>query len=282
MYVQAVFNARRLFQFVGGWITQSTQDEKRPIQEMLFHASSAFVHMTKANALKARCEKQFDEHLDRYRDRIGDTHIRLVFFSPQFLEMLIELSPCFAALRLAQNDVLRAVERALPLKSSIPSSMHDAVKNIHTYGLPAEIVDRTMQYWEGSGKNLKHYRDIDQHYYSLADHAFMQTKPERKLVVLLPDDPAKKGRKNATYGEGIDALDFLYRSFHEFHSYADDLARFMGYEPKPLEASVWHGAGDKFERKDAVIGLVIPGTKEGIPFILRTTARGPVIAEWLD
>ena len=56
----------------------------------------------------------------------------------------------------------------------------------------------------------------------------------------------------------------------------------MGYEPKPLEASVWHGAGDKFERKDGVIGLIIPGTKDGTPFILRTTANGPVIAEWLD
>ena len=245
---------------------------------MLFHASCVYLAMNKLESLKRQCEAQFDE----YQGRLSETHDRIAFFSPQFLEMLIELSPCFAALRLAQNDVLRAVERALPLKSSIPSSMHDAVKSIHTYGLPTEIVDRTMQYWEGSGKNLKHYRDIDQHYYSLADHAFMQTKPERKLVVLLPDDPAKKGRKNATYGEGIDALDFLYRSFHEFHSYADDLARFMGYEPKPLEASVWHGAGDKFERKDAVIGLVIPGTKEGIPFILRTTARGPVIAEWLD
>ena len=282
MYVQAAFNAQGLFQYVGGWIEQTREETKRPIQEMLFHASSAFVHMTKAKKLKAQCEAQFDECLERFRDRIGDTHARIAFFSPALLEMLIELSPCFAALRLAQNDVLRAVERALPLKSSIPSSMHDAVKSIHTYGLPTEIVDRTMQYWEGSGKNLKHYRDIDQHYYSLADHAFMQTKPERKLVVLLPDDPAKKGRKNATYGEGIDALDFLYRSFHEFHSYADDLARFMGYEPKPLEASVWHGAGDKFERKDGVIGLIIPGTKDGTPFILRTTARGPVIAEWLD
>lgn len=278
MYVQAVFNAEPLFQHVGGWLAETEQADKFPIHQMLFHASCVYLAMNKLESLKRQCEAQFDE----YKNRLGETHDRIAFFSPQFLEMLIELSPCFAALRLAQNDVLRAVERALPLKSSIPSSMHDAVKSIHTYGLPTEIVDRTMQYWEGSGKNLKHYRDIDQHYYSLADHAFMQTKPERKLVVLLPDDPAKKGRKNATYGEGIDALDFLYRSFHEFHSYADDLARFMGYEPKPLEASVWHGAGDKFERKDAVIGLVIPGTKEGIPFILRTTARGPVIAEWLD
>ena len=278
MYVQALFNQRGLFQHVGGWLAKTKQDDKFPIQQMLFHASCVYLAMNKLESLKRQCEDQFDE----YRNRLGETHDRIAFFSPQFLEMLIELSPCFAALRLAQNDVLRAVERALPLKSSIPSSMHDAIKSIHKYGLPTEIVDRTMQYWEGSGKNLKHYRDIDQHYYSLADHAFMQTKPERKLVVLLPDDPAKKGRKNATYGEGIDALDFLYRSFHEFHSYADDLARFMGYEPKPLEASVWHGAGDKFERKDAVIGLVIPGTKEGIPFILRTTARGPVIAEWLD
>ena len=278
MYVQAIFNAQGLFQHVGGWLAKTEQADKFPIHQMLFHASCVYLAMNKLESLKRQCEAQFDE----YKNRLGETHDRIAFFSPQFLEMLIELSPCFAALRLAQNDVLRAVERALPLKSSIPSSMHDAVKSIHTYGLPTEIVDRTMQYWEGSGKNLKHYRDIDQHYYSLADHAFMQTKPERKLVVLLPDDPAKKGRKNATYGEGIDALDFLYRSFHEFHSYADDLARFMGYEPKPLEASVWHGAGDKFERKDGVIGLIIPGTKDGTPFILRTTANGPVIAEWLD
>lgn len=278
MYVQALFNQRGLFQHVGGWLAKTKQDDKFPIQQMLFHASCVYLAMNKLESLKRQCEDQFDE----YRSRLGETHDRIAFFSPQFLEMLIELSPCFAALRLAQNDVLRAVERALPLKSSIPSSMHDAIKSIHKYGLPTEIVDRTMQYWEGSGKNLKHYRDIDQHYYSLADHAFMQTKPERKLVVLLPDDPAKKGRKNATYTEEIDALEFLYRSFHEFHSYADDLARFMGYEPKPLEASVWHGAGDKFERKDGVIGLIIPGTKDGTPFILRTTANGPVIAEWLD
>jgi len=278
MYVQALFNQRGMFQHVGGWLAKSGQADKFPIQQMLFHASCVYLAMNKLESLKRQCEDQFDE----YRNRLGETHDRIAFFSPQFLEMLIELSPCFAALRLAQNDVLRAVERALPLKSSIPSSMHDAIKSIHKYGLPTEIVDRTMQYWEGSGKNLKHYRDIDQHYYSLADHAFMQTKPERKLVVLLPDDPAKKGRKNATYTEEIDALDFLYRSFHEFHSYADDLARFMGYEPKPLEASVWHGAGDKFERKDGVIGLIIPGTKDGTPFILRTTANGPVIAEWLD
>ena len=281
MYVQAVFNAQGLFQHVGGWIAQSTQDKKRPIQEMLFHASSAFVHMTKGKKLKAECEAQFDEHLDRYRDRIGDTHDRIAFFSPALLEMLIELSPCFAALRLAQNDVLRAVASALSLKKSIPGSMHDALNSIQTYGLPTDIVDRTMQYWEDNGGKLKDYRDIDQHYYPLVDHAFMQTRPERKLVVLLPDDPTMRKRKEASYKKEIDAVSFLAACFHEFHRYADELARLMGYEERALEASIWHGLDDQREPRDGVIGLIIPGNK-ATPFLLRTTARGPLLSEWLD
>lgn len=278
MYVQAVFNAQGLFQHVGGWLKQTKQDDKKPIQELLFNASCAFLAISRIEILKKRCEEQFDE----YRDRLGDTHDRIAFFSPAFLEMLVELTPAFAGLRLAQNDVLPALGKALKLKCEIAVSMNDACKKLEYYGLPSEIVERTLDYWNNHGKKLKGYRDIDQHHYSLVDHAYMQTKPERRLVVLLPDDPAKKGQKEATYYSEIDALQFLQESFQQLHQYVDDVARLMGYQPTPLEANVWHGAGAEFEPKDAVFGLVIQATAEHKPFVLKTTAKGELKGDWLD
>ncbi len=278
MYVQAIFNAQGLFQHVGGWLAKTEQADKFPIHQMLFHASCVYLAMNKLESLKRQCEAQFDE----YKNRLGETHDRIAFFSPQFLEMLIELTPCFSTLQLAQNDVFPAVQKRLKLKCQIAKDMYKVVSNIDCYNLPPEVVARTKSYWETSGKRVKPYRDIEQHHYSLATHAFMQTRPDRRLVILLPDDPSKKGRKHATYAQEIDALDFLYTSFHEFHSYVDDIARILGCQPKPLEANIWHGAGDKPPAKDAVWGLVIPGTKNGTPFILRTTADGQVMAEWLE
>jgi hypothetical protein len=280
MYVQAVFNAQGLFQHVGGWLKQTKQDDKKPIQELLFHASCAFLAISRIEFLKKRCEEQFDE----YRHRLGETHDRIAFFSPAFLEALVELSPAFVALRLAQNDLLPAVGKALKLKCEIATSMNDACKKkkIKSYGLPEMIVERTLAYWHNHGKKLKDYRDIDQHQYSLADHAFMQIQPERKLVVLLPDEPTKKERKDATYNQEINALEFLKESFKQLHQYVDDVARLMGYQPVPLEASLWHGAGDVPPAIDAVWGLVIPGTLTGKPFVLKTTAMGEVKGEWLD
>ena len=84
MYVQALFNQRGLFQHVGGWLAKSGQDDKFPIQQMLFHASCVYLAMNKLESLKRQCEAQFDE----YQGRLSETHDRIAFFSPQFLEML--------------------------------------------------------------------------------------------------------------------------------------------------------------------------------------------------
>ena len=115
-------------------------------------------------------------------------------------------------MRKVQNRFLRILGKELTLKEQLPSSMNKAIENtLERYNISPEICETIYGYWEQSGKLVKDYRDIDQHWHQIVNRTWLQLKPEKKIIVILPDSKDK-----LTYMKKIDAIEFMEKSFYDF------------------------------------------------------------------
>ena len=254
MYIATMLNQNNLFQHFGGWVSKPRNNEGNELQVFLFRATQCVISLLRLEYLKGICISQYQKQ----EQNLNIKTEKIVFWSPTFVEFLNEFSPFLSSLRIMQNLIIPIIGKSYGLKNSLPSSMNDAMKKIYTYGFDKFICDTLTEYWDSNGKDIRDYRDIDQHYHVLIKHSFMQIKPNENLLVLLPDNPKEK---NIRFDLKRNALPYFVDSFNNFHTTIEKIAFYMGFSSNPISQTVLlEQIGELTEGVKQTLALMIEDT----------------------
>jgi len=182
MHLTRIFNEYGLFRHMSGWKHKYAEERNTNthlINEFLFRASSAYLNIDRMNKLSVECVFQYR----RQKFRLKLNNQRVLFWSPTVIEILSEMSPFLSTLRILQNKFLKLVAEESNPGIGVPKSLSDAMKKgLDTYGFTEELSKLFLNYWDKSGEQIKNYRDMDQHYYSMIKHSYIRTSPEGKSI----------------------------------------------------------------------------------------------------
>ncbi|MFA6015284.1 MAG: hypothetical protein WC742_09480 [Gallionellaceae bacterium] len=275
MYLPELLNSEGLFQKMYAWKKISSSEE---ISALLYRASSCVIHMRQIAELDQRCVLEFG--LFENQLELGDA--KIVFHSTSLLALLNEISPLLSSLRIMQDMLLPLIGKKIG--RSMPSSLNDGMNKIHSLKIPTEIEGILLRYWQTGGSRLRDYRVIDQHHANLVNHTFLQISPQKKVLVLFPDNPQSKSPKLFVYKESINGIDLLRTGFEMLHAVYEDVANAFGFKSilieneigmaqhgdllpaRPRTLAFWYEANQSVSENEVKIyisGLEIRQTDEG-------------------
>lgn len=248
MYLPELLNADGLFQRVYSWKKSVPYGED--FSALLYRASSCVIHVRRLAELNDRCVKEFS----LFEDQLALGNDRIVLHSTSLLALLNEISPLLSSLRIMQDMLLPLIGKAKG--KSMPSSINDGMKKLHTLGLPEQIKTDLLRYWQFDGSKLRDYRVIDQHHANLVTHSFLQVKPTKKVLVLFPDNPEVKTPRKFTYEKSINGIDYLRSGFIALHAVFEEVATALGYQPSTIENEIGM----------AQLGILLPPERRTLAF----------------
>ncbi len=257
MYIASVFNRNALFQHLAGWISKSNQSEQHDLQVFLFRATCAFLDLNRMALLSQLC---VDEYRQR-KDHLENNSSKIVFWSPTFVELLNEISSLVSALRIMQNSLLPMIGKAQKL-GSMPSSLADGMKKLDRYRFGDDLCAILEEYWNSGGKDLKGYRDIDQHFYTIVEHSFLQIDPTEQVLIYLPDNPEETSSNRVSFANERNALPYFQHAFMEIHDCVEKIGSVLGFQPEPLGQAV----------RLAQLGPLTENIKKTLALIVEETA----------
>ena len=231
MYLPDLLNSYGLFQHTSN--LNAKQEFADDLALLLSRATSAVVCINRMDFLQKQCFAEFD----LFDDQITDFDDRIVYYSESLVELQNQISPLLSALRMMQDILNQLIRRKYP-ELNLPRSISDSIKGIDKYDLPIEIKDLLNNYWKYYGKRIRDLRILDQHYSSIVDQIFLQTKPDRRIVLLFPDNPEEKSSIKWTFKKEIDGISELRIGFDETHQVIEDVFQFLGYAPTTITDSV--------------------------------------------
>ena len=226
MYLPNILNSRGFFQRCATWIDD--RDYSEDLTDLLSRATSAIISTHRIQELRARCVREFE----LFDDQIGDCRDQIVFNSSSLVELKNEISPLLSSLRIMQDLTNGLVRRKT--KAGIPRSISDTCKKLNKYPLPEELKRIYASYWSCGGSQIREYRVLDQHYIGITDHCFLQVSPSKKVVLLFPDDPSARAKRDLTYDKQICGISMLRVGFDALHEFIECIAEFFGYAPSTL------------------------------------------------
>ncbi len=215
---------------MNGWKRKCVEDNninEYLIKEFLFRASSAYLSINRMNMLSMNCVNEYR----RQKPRLKLNNNRILFWTPTVIEILSEMSPFLSALRILQNNIFRLAAKECNPQAQVPKSLNEAIKKgLEAYGLNDMMCEHFLSYWIENGEELKNYRDMDQHYYAMIRRSYIQTYPEEKLLIFLPDSPEDKSTRSVTFEKELDAVTYLNEAFYKFHDFAEETGKLLGFE----------------------------------------------------
>ena len=258
MYIGTLFNEEGLFQRLAAWKEGSDNDDRTDFDRFLFRATSAYISLLRMHGLNDLCIEQYG----RQKSQLTIKDNRIIFWSPTLVELLNEFSPYLSSLRIMQNMVLPLTAKSEKLKTSIPTSMADAMKKLDSYGFSQQTCNLVEQYWRSGGAEIKNYRDIDQHFYAIVQRSFLQIKPVETILVYLPDNPEEKSINRVIFDNKRDAIPFFKDAFVQIHQLIEDVALILGFGPTRLKQSIHtEQLGELQEGAKKTLALIMPSTE---------------------
>lgn len=234
LYLPEMLNQHGLFLHVNG--LKKGDQRLSDLKESIFnHGTDAILRMERIRSLRMRILREFD----LFADQITDAEEVIVYASSSMGALLNEVAPLFSTLRVLQNRVLALV--SLWEGVSVPSSINDYCKQPEKYKVSGSVKKLISDYWERSGKHVKFYRDLEQHEFSeaiLTARYFMRLKPDRNVLVEIPDYQDSIKRSELAYENGINALEFLDDACFELHRLLEEIAQHYGGLQTPHTESV--------------------------------------------
>jgi hypothetical protein len=231
MYLPSLLNSYGLFQHASSLNSESEFADDLAL--LLSRATSAMVCINRMDFLQRQCFAEFD----LFNDQITDFDDRIVFYSESLVELQNQISPLLSSLRMMQDSLNQLIRRKFP-KLNLPRSISDSIKGIDKYELPNELKILLTNYWKAYGGRIRDLRILDQHYSSIVDNIFLQTKPDRRIVLLFPDNPEEKSNQKWTFNKEIDGISELRIGFDETHQLIEDIFQYLGYTPTEVTDSI--------------------------------------------
>lgn len=224
-------NFNNLFQYFNGWM--QTKRDKYDHEVFLYRATTAVLCLAQMNRLKEACVEQFKAVKDELL--IKDNEI--IFWSPTLVYLFKEFSPFVSSIVIIQNIIMKLIGKDLGI-NGIPNSFSDCIKKLDKYNLPDNICNEARRYWNIAGKEIRNYRDIDQHHHELIDNTLLQIYPIEDILIYLPDNPQEASKRNFTYNEKKNAIPYFEFTFNELHNFVESIAQTLGYKKSGFAQSV--------------------------------------------
>jgi hypothetical protein len=231
MHLASLFATRGWFRYFGGLVQTSRKHERRHFQIFLFRATSAVLALDEMHFRARHCVSDAIP----FRDQLTIQRPQIAFWAPDLFLLFHQFTPFLSSVRFIQDMLLPIVVRRLDLRVSVPQSLNDAADNLTAYKLPSPIVKILSDYWNGNGRGVRAYRILDQHYFILCRHTFLEFSPAPKLVVYLPDDPSIQNDLKTTLNKKIEALPYFTDAFNALHACVENICIELGAQPHALE-----------------------------------------------
>lgn len=279
MYSPDDFNRNNLFQKFNGWIERVHQqfvekyhnkgiidDEiiskewtktNQSYDMILIYANFIIINIRQMKLLEMKCIQQYK----KFVNKLDLNHKRIVFWSPTLINLISKISPILSSIQFIQDKIIQLIGKKL--NKSLPNSMKKVISGgQEKYNLPTRIFGFIRKYWVKSGEIIRTYRNIDQHYYSLIIHSFLEVEPDERILIMLPDNPEVKKIEDVTFKEEKDAIRFLEQEFFSLHDFIEELAKAIGFKGNKFSPSISLGQYGEFSEKKGTIALRIHDIKK--------------------
>lgn len=209
-------------------------EQAKKTEEYLQRASSVLLTINRLAALYHNAAKDFAA-CQRFVSAGG---VSPRFWSPEVVEMTSHAVSALNQLRVMQNSLHWIVRSAFGGRKSLAKSLSEAHPNLERAGFPPVVAGLIRDYWITHGVVLKSYRDIDQHYFLVANTAVYRLSPPAGFSLLLPDSYEKSSNKAATFAKEIDSLNFINEHYNHLHRCMDECLKELGLQPSRFKLTV--------------------------------------------
>lgn len=267
MFDSSLFNEYKLFQKLANL---QKSHKNRHLDDLLFCVNSVLLRIIAVKKYNAKCVNEYNER-EEYLSHKNSK--KIFFFSSTLVRLLNEIPVFFSDLRKMKNSFLKWLSQELDLKNKPPNSLNLAIKKgLENYEIPPDICKIILEYWNSTGSQVKDYRDIDQHWHRIVQRTWLKLDDKRKIIVLLPDSKDKM-----TYEKNVEALEFIKRSFEDFHNMVEKICELLGFTENanfsheiPMDPGFLLFPG---QEKEFLIGIIAfnRGPFSGVEFGARTT-----------
>ena len=223
-------NRAGLFTYYANWFQDDNQlDDSH--NNIVYRITSLILSFEKNYELALECIEQFN--LFAYSTNIHQSTKNINLATPSLYEIFINISNIFSSMRIIQNSIINIIakqESKLGNKISLPNSMNDFVKKLDSFNVDQDLKNIIKKYWDENGINIKHYRDIDEHHNFLIKKVYVNNFIDKKLLILLPDNPNVQSYKKYTFKQQINALEFLKSEFDAIEKLLNTISQYYGYQ----------------------------------------------------
>jgi len=173
---------------------------------------------------------------NQYGNKKGALYIRQLN-DLEWHEMVFEFDGFLEASHRTQNAIWVYISKILSV--STVSSLSKTIKKIEAghLVLPEEIKTLILLYWVKSGKLLKEYRDLSQHFAVVASDGRFIVMPngEQYLYLVLPNNPSTKNASALNYeNPRIDALPYAVETYKSLYRFICEFIHLLlSYTDKP-------------------------------------------------
>jgi hypothetical protein len=270
MYDASFLNQHNSAQYLAGWLQNPVTYEES--LEFGYRAASVLLGIERMKHHGYQCELIVSNYQERLEIKGGIT-----LWTPSLFHYVHELSPAIVNLLRIQKQSLIMIAQWLGVRN-VPTE-HKRVRQFVIDKFPASISSLILEYYDLFGDSLRGYRNLDQHFYSIARHSFVKDIPYYRLCVQLPDQPVSLSRRTCTFEQGIHALDYCIQVFQAIDALMCRISGELGVTLSPLGQMVPFEAFTQHTLEHRTIGLAV--YEDGSGYIVHHNENATVSVEQL-
>ena len=230
MYLVDELNHYKLFQRTSKFVLVESCRDLLP--QIFYRASACLISFIRITEYQNKCANEY--YL--FDDKVKLIDNKILFVSTASISILNEITPLLSNMRIMQNQLITLIGKYY--HKSVPASIADFNKKKDAYDLPDNIKDLITNYWKNHGEYLRNLRDIDQHFFEVIENSYLIVKPKTKIVILFPDNPESKSKKELSFNKQIDGLIYLQDAFNQINTVFEQFSKLLGFEPGDILFSV--------------------------------------------
>lgn len=163
---------------------------------------------------------RWESLLDRKLDTIS-------FYMPELLKCAMLIPASFSALVVMQNQIVPLLKELRLVDLDCKRSLHKFCAGNKPSSVSENLWTFIQEYWETCGKEIREFRDLDNHWV-LAQEDFRLNTKDGQLHVILPDDPTVTSSQNQRHSRGRSAVRIIRRALMNLSTLANGIMQMSG------------------------------------------------------
>lgn len=226
--------------------------------EFLFRSYYAYSILKRMRLLK---EKALKTQFEGLKPQLNITDEREILYSSFMTrEYIYFVMPFLNTLFILQDRIMLSIKQYLNIKFTKPvqkpnetneyftrklRKFRDSIQKFPGYAnnnfkilnkFPKTIQKLVKDYWNNHAKDIRQYRNLDQHHFQLYYHSFYRLKPKEEFVLYLPDKITRDIKlHDITYNRKIVALELFESEFRAFHDFVESMLKQIKVQPVEIQ-----------------------------------------------